>query len=64
MSVSARRTWTVRTVKAVCEHKTAIGIGFQRFTWGGRQLADDHTLESYGVNRESTVYVVLRVSGD
>jgi len=35
----------------------------QRLLFGQKQLEDDRTLEDYGIQNESTVFVVLRLKG-
>jgi ubiquitin len=49
------------------KHKIAEKLGLppeeQRLIYGGRQLADGLTLRDYGVQRDSTIHLALRIRG-
>lgn len=40
-----------------------IGTADQRLIYGGKQLEDGNTLNDYGVQRDSTINLVLRLRG-
>ncbi len=54
---------TTEFVKQKIEDKEGIPSNLQRLTFGGRQLEDGRTLADYGVPRESTLQLVMRLTG-
>ena len=53
----------VSQVKAAVQGKTCIPPGRQRLLWAGKQLEDDRSLSDYGVQKGSTVHLLLRLRG-
>jgi len=56
--------WSVETLKDVYAAKTGMPPSLQRAIFGGRQLEGGRLLSDYGIDRESTVFMALRLSGD
>ncbi|PVF95644.1 ubiquitin-domain-containing protein [Serendipita vermifera] len=54
---------TVKMLKDKVEEKESIRPDDQRLLYGGHQLEDHRTLEDYGIQKESTVWLVLRLRG-
>nr|CAG4707880.1 unnamed protein product [Naegleria fowleri] len=54
---------TVYDVKRLYGALTDIPADSQRYIFAGKRLCDEHTLEYYGVQKESTLHVVLRLRG-
>jgi ubiquitin C len=54
---------TVRALKAKVQELEGIAPDKQRLIYGGHQLEDDKTLGFYEIQRDSTVWLVLRLRG-
>eukprot|EP01083_Nonionella_stella_P069902 186637_1 len=54
---------TVRQLKEQMQEKEGIPVEQQRFIFAGKQLDDDRTLASYGIQHDSTIHLVLRLRG-
>mmetsp|Transcript_14067 Transcript_14067/g.47505 ORF Transcript_14067/g.47505 Transcript_14067/m.47505 type:complete len:91 (-) Transcript_14067:193-465(-) len=53
----------VLVVKQSLQEKEGIQVDQIRLIYGGKQLADDATLESYSVSAGDTVHMVLQLRG-
>jgi len=63
ITISCELTDTVLSVKERIHDVENIAVEEQRLIFSGKQLNDADTLESYGVQAESTLFLVLRLRG-
>ena len=54
---------TTEVVKAKVEGKFGVPVPFQRLLFAGKQFEDGRVVSSYGVQRHSTLHLVLRLRG-
>jgi hypothetical protein len=55
---------TIRMLKEMVREKESVSLDNQRLLFGSHQLHDDQkTLADYGIQKNSTVWLVLRLPG-
>ena len=53
----------VESLKNQISNKTGVPVDQQRLIYGGKQLENGNTLDDYGIQRDSTIHLVLRLRG-
>lgn len=54
---------TIRSIKDKIFDKEGIKVEEQRLIFAGKELQDDNTIDSYGIQKESNLHLVLRLRG-
>ena len=56
-------TTKIEDVRRLIQDREGIPPSDQRLVCGGKQLEDGNTLQDYSIQKNSTIYVVMRVHG-
>jgi hypothetical protein len=64
VALDVERAATVRAAKELIAQVVGVPADVQMLSWSGRMLDDHRTLESYGIDKESTLHLMVQARGD
>ncbi|EHY64452.1 ubiquitin-like protein Nedd8 [Nematocida ausubeli] len=57
------KSMKIRNIKELLQEKEAISVEQQRLIYGGKQLVDANTLETYSIQNNDVLHLVLALRG-
>lgn len=63
MTVDVEATDSIASIKEKIMNKEGIPVTEQRLIFGGKQLENEKNIADYNIQKESTLYLVLRLRG-
>ncbi|KDQ12176.1 hypothetical protein BOTBODRAFT_146882 [Botryobasidium botryosum FD-172 SS1] len=63
ITINIKSTDTIKQLKAKVEEKTRVPARAQRLIFSGKQLEDGRLLSDYNIQKENTLFLVLRLPG-
>jgi ubiquitin C len=63
MTIDVEATDSITSIKEKITNKEGIPVTEQRLIFGGKQLENERTIADYNIQKESTIYLVLRLRG-
>lgn len=63
VSLMVEEDEVIKTVKEKLKDKDGVPVDEQRLIYGGHELKNDQTLKVYGIYRDATIHLVLRLPG-
>ena len=63
MTIDVEATDSITSIKEKITNKEGIPATEQRLIFGGKQLENEKTIADYNIQKESTLYLVLRLRG-
>ncbi|KAI0488866.1 hypothetical protein KFK09_028705 [Dendrobium nobile] len=54
---------TISNIKVMIKEKQGINTDEQRLVYAGKELKDDRTLAYYNIQKDNTIYLIVRLQG-
>lgn len=63
IAVDVEPSDSVQSLKQTIFDREGIKVDEQRLIYAGKQLDDERTIDDYGIQKEATIHLVLRLRG-